>query len=134
MHRGARLAAVAALAWAGCGGEAPAGLELSFASAGLLADADHVAVSFFTGEPTCEALLAGGQRPTPAFGPYGVGLNAASRADGARLRLTEIPVGVYAVLAEAIAADGVRVGRGCAEAQRVFDRQVSSIRIVISEG
>ena len=140
MHRGHHLAprllltAVASLGLFGCGGpEAREGMQIHFQSQALLADAQLVAIYFYEPERVCAELRTTQPRPPSILGPYQAALDDAGRRAGISFKLNEVPVGEYVVFVDALDGHGRNVGTGCAPGQQVFDRQLSGIRVVISE-
>jgi len=128
--RGTPGIALIALA-AGCGGAEPT-LEIRFAAQALLDRAAVVAVYFFASPSTCAELRAG-PRPTSTVGPFNARLDDAARASGIKFRVDDLPVGSYVVVADAHADGGALVGTGCAEGQKVLDRELTKIRILIRD-
>jgi hypothetical protein len=140
MHRdpnsAARLVLMLALAGgatlAGCGGEEPPpGLTIDFSRQELLRDAALVQIYFYEGSMSCEALRAQNPRLPSVLGPYAAMLDDAGRERGITFTLKEVPAGDYVVFVDALDASGTIVGTGCAPGQRVFDRQISRIRVTI---
>ena len=120
-----------------CGGreQQASGLSVAFADRGILAESAGVAFYFFTDTATtgqCTAVRATFPRPRSVLGPFRAELSAEAQQDGLTFALDTVPVGTYVVLADALDAAGLIVGTGCAEGQRVYNRQRSGISIVIS--
>lgn len=137
MHRGADPAArsllgaavLVALA-AGCG--VPR-MQIAFEGQALLDRASFLAIYFYGPNETCAAIRATLPRPVSILGPFQADLDAEGRSRGVVLRFDEVPAGEYTVFVDAIDSAGANVGTGCAPQQQVFDREVSGIRITISE-
>lgn len=140
MHRGADPAArtllraiLAAAALAGCGGDAPA-MQIAFDNRALLDRTAFLAIYFYDATQSCTTIRATTPRPVSILGPYRADLDAEGRSRGVVFRLDEVPVGSYTVFVDAIDLEGGNVGSGCAPGQQVFDREVSGIRINVSDG
>jgi hypothetical protein len=135
MHGSARLAALVLLSLTACGGppEAEPQVTLRFERRALLEEASLLALYFYGAGADCSTLRASAPRPPSLLGPFSAELDAASRETGVLLRLEPIPVGEYVVLVDALDLNGRNVGSGCAPGQRVFERQVSAIQLVISD-
>lgn len=135
---GLLLALLLGSAWlVACGGaeERASGLSVRFADRGILAESAGVAFYFFTDTATtgqCSAVRAQFPRPRSVLGPFRAELSAEAQQNGLTFSLDTVPVGTYVVLADALDAAGLIVGTGCAEGQRVYNRQRSGISIVIS--
>lgn len=135
MHRSACPAAALVLtALFACGGPEMGGprMEIAFAEQALLADAAKVALYFYGAKQTCADLRTTLPRARAQLGPFVADLDDAGREAGVLIRRTDIPVGEYAVLVDALDANDQIVGTGCAEGQQVFDQEISPIRIVIA--
>lgn len=128
-----RLLAIAALSALSCGGEtAVPPMEIGFSSKALLEEAAFVAIYFYDGTSTCEAVRAVLPRAQSLLGPFMVRLDDTTRDAGFTTTLDTIPVGRYVVLADAHRDNGGFVGSGCAEAQEILNQRVSPIRITIN--
>ncbi|MEQ9539581.1 MAG: hypothetical protein RIU46_22715 [Deltaproteobacteria bacterium] len=134
MHRSACVAAGLVLtALVACGGEPDAPvMEIRFAEQALLEDASKLALYFYGAKQTCMDLRTTLPRARAQLGPFAAPLSAEGREAGVLIRRTDIPVGTYSVLVDALDTDNTIVGTGCAENQQVFDREVSPIRIVVA--
>ncbi len=125
------------LGFAACGGseQQSSGLSVRFADRGILAESAGVAFYFFTDTATtgqCNAVRAQFPRPRSVLGPFRAELSTEAQQNGLTFSLDTVPVGTYVVLADALDAAGLILGTGCAEGQRVYDRERSGISIVIS--
>lgn len=131
------LAAVAILiacsAVSACGeGAAPPTVAIELERKELLAEATQIAIYFYTGEITCEAIRASLPHPPSVLGPYVADIDEEGRTQGISFPLDGVPVDTYVVFVDAIDASGTVVGSGCAPGQQVFEGEVSRIRVKIS--
>ena len=114
-----------------CGGpEAPA-LSVSFSRAALEQQTASVAISFFAGDETCGSIRGARPRPDALLGPFEASFEGTAAGEPKTFTRTDIPAGTYVVLVDALDAAGARIGAGCAQGQRIHDRQVSRIRVVL---
>lgn len=106
-------------------------LGLDFSEQALLLQSNRLAIYFYENDRfDCTEVRTTFPRLTSLLGPYAVTLDDEGREKGVLFQI-EIPVGRYVVLVDAIDADDVVIGTGCAQDQRVFEQQVSSIRISV---
>lgn len=141
MHRDrsapAHVLLVAAALLAACGtekaGTTPS-IGIEFSEQALLDRASVVAIYFYQAGTACADLRAAVPRPQSVLGPYQAALDDQGRERGIVFSINEVPAGEYVVFVDALDANGANVGSGCAAGQRIFDRQVSRIRVVISDG
>lgn len=116
-----------------CGGEgARPKMAIEFERKELLAEATQIAIYFYTGEITCEAIRASLPHPPSVLGPYVADIDEEGRTQGISFPLDGVPVDTYVVFVDAIDASGTVVGSGCAPGQQVFEGEVSRIRVKIS--
>lgn len=131
---GTLLTLVALGGLAGCGGpeEGPR-FVIEMQSQALLEDAALLAIYFYGEGRTCEELRATLPRPTSVLGPFRADLDDAGREAGIVFRQDAVPVGTYVVFIDALDANGALVGNGCTPGQRVLEREVASIKVLIRE-
>jgi hypothetical protein len=127
-----RLGLVALALLAAC---APPGPELSvrFARSALLVDASRLEIRFYAGGSDCPFLRDQRPRREPIFGEFTVTLDASERRAGTVWESDAIAAGMYAVLVDAIDADGRPTGSGCTPDGEVRDRETSVIEVVITD-
>jgi hypothetical protein len=120
-------------ALSGCGPEDAAAptLEIGFARRALLEGSDRLALYFYDGGTSCTAVRAVSPRAPSLHGPYAVRLDDDARSRGVRFALSDIRVGTYVVLLDALDPAGALTGVGCAEGQRVIEGQLSRIRLTV---
>ena len=128
------LAALLSLGGAACGGpETQTDMVIEMQSQALLEDASLLAIYFYGADQTCETVRAAMPRPPSVLGPFAANLDAASRQAGALLRQDAVAVGTYLVWVDAFDDNGGLVGTGCSPEQRVLEREVSSIKVLVRD-
>lgn len=120
----------------GCG--AGDGLEIEFSSRALLERAATVFVYFYGAETACQLVRQTVPRPPSVIGPFPAPVTPEGKAQGIRFRLDHtnknpIPVGTYVVFVDAVDENNATVGTGCAPGQQVFEKELSQIRVQVSE-
>jgi hypothetical protein len=133
MRRGAGAAAHAILiaALAGCGGAE--GISIEFSSRALLDRAANVFVYFYSAETPCQLVRQTVPRPPSLLGPFTAPVTPEGKTRGISFTLNTIPVGTYVVFVDALDENGGNVGTGCAPGQEVLEKELSQIRVVVSE-
>jgi hypothetical protein len=116
-----------------CGPDEGRGLEISFSSAALLDRAAQVAVYFYTPETACQLIRQTMPRPPSVLGPFSAPVTPEGKERGISFQLDAIPVGEYVVFVDALDENGANVGTGCAPGQRVLEKELSQIRVEVSE-
>lgn len=106
-------------------------MQLQFASSALLAESDRVALYFFDGTQTCEAVTATPNRVGSEIGPFEATLDDDGRSQGVALQIDPIPVGTYLILVDALDAAGMLVGTGCVASQTIESGSTTVIEVVI---
>jgi hypothetical protein len=119
------------LVLAGCGGSDNPAMTIGFSNQAILQSTDRIAIYFFTTPSTCNEARSLQPRPPSAAGPFILRLDAEGREVGVTFTRSDIPAGAYVVLADALDPEGMVVGTGCAQMQRVTNRELSKIRIDI---
>ncbi len=119
----------------GCGNAATGpNIGIEFAEQALLAQAELVVIYFYDARTPCADIRSTMPRPPSVLGPYQARLNEEGRERGITFRINDVPAGQYVVFVDALDINGGNVGTGCTAGQRIFDRQISKIRVVVSGG
>jgi len=100
-------------------------------SQALFEDAALLAIYFYGADANCETLRNTMPRPTSVLGPFRADLDEAGRTSGILFRQDAVPVGTYVVFVDALDVNGGLVGTGCSPGQRVLEREVASIKVLV---
>ena len=118
----------------GCGPEDTGpSFVIEMQSQALLRDASLLAIYFYGSDLNCDVLRDTLPRPTSVLGPFRADLDDAGREAGIIFRQDAIPVGTYTVFIDALDTNGGLVGTGCTPDQRVLEREVASIKVLIRD-
>jgi hypothetical protein len=129
----ARALLIALLSGATSCGPDEGGLQIDFSSAALLDRAAQVAVYFYGPETACQLVRQTMPRPPSVLGPFSAPVTPEGKERGISFKLDTIPIGEYVVFVDALDENGGNVGTGCAPGQRVLEKEVSQIRVEVSE-
>jgi hypothetical protein len=109
------------------------GMRIDFASRALLDRAAQVVVYFYGPETACQLVRQTAPRPPAILGPLSAPVTPDGKERGISFRVDTVPIGEYVVFVDALDENGGNVGTGCAPGQRVLEKEVSQIRVEVSE-